>query len=124
MKYLVHAGARPFTVEAPTGTDALVDVKETIRTSEGSIAIGQSLRDSLARNKLNFIVIRISQTGEREAVVCGELAGDVQSPVTQALVDAFKHCIPQEFFDHHGRLLRERNVEDKCKFFDFVNTLF
>ncbi|HEY9787285.1 MAG TPA: hypothetical protein V6D17_17980 [Candidatus Obscuribacterales bacterium] len=123
MKYLVMAGSRSFTVEARSGTDALIDVKGMIQSSSDNATIGESLRKSLADGNLNFLVIRLTERGEREALVCGELKGETQTPVSDALVEAFNARIPNCFFAPDGTILSERNVPDACPYFAFINSL-
>lgn len=123
MKYLVIAGAKSFPVESANGTDALIDVKQMIRESRGNGEIGPSLRSALERETLNFLVIRVAANGEREGIVCGEYRGTVQAPVEPELIELFRQYIPVYFFGEDGLLLKDRLIDDKSKFFDFLSSL-
>jgi hypothetical protein len=96
-KYLVTTGIVIFTIEARSPRHAIDVLKQMIdhrRHEHYNPEIGMSLVEALDRGDLNFVVMDHPRT----QLLCGELAGEFQDPVSRELADIQRRHIPDSLY--------------------------
>jgi hypothetical protein len=96
-KFLVATGIVVIPVMADSPVDAIDVLKQRIddrRHQHTDPEIGMSLVNAYDRGELNFLVM----DEDRTALLCGELDGEFQLPVTRDLADALRCSITDDLY--------------------------
>jgi hypothetical protein len=95
--YLVATGIVLLSVSADSPADAIDVLKQRIdarRHAKRDAEISMSLVHALDRGELNFLVMDAA----RSQLLCGELNGQFQQPVTRDLADALRRSISDDLY--------------------------
>ncbi len=103
--FRVCTGIASFRIEVDTGRAAIAELKRRIQeraSKHRDPDIGMSLVQAHHAGTLNYLVFDDSM----RTMICGELSGVYQEPVTRALADKFPRFLSDAiYYRHFGRFL-------------------